>query len=149
MNRTHMDLLYGGKPLPPQQPAKAKVKRISKPKDLIPTEASEQATFIHWLRAKQIPYCATANANTMSFTNRDIAVKVMAKQKAQGLSPGFFDLIIFLPKEIVFIEMKRTKGGVVSEDQLDWLERYQSYPYCKAFICYGADCAIETIKGLL
>jgi hypothetical protein len=73
----------------------------------------------------------------------------MAKQKALGLSPGFFDLIIFLPKQIVFLEMKRIKGGFVSEDQKDWLEIYGQYPYCKGIICYGCDNAIAEITKLL
>jgi len=150
MNRTHLDLLYGGVALPPQKPkAPAKVRKPKAPAELVPTEASEQATFIHWLRAKRIPYCSTPNANSMSFTNREMAVRVMAKQKAQGLSPGFFDLTIFLPKQIVFLEMKRIKGGVVSEDQKDWLEIYGQYPYCTGIICYGADHAIAEITKLL
>lgn len=42
------------------------------------------------------------------------------KNKLEGVNPGFPDYIVATTKELVFIEMKRVKGGVVSDNQKAW-----------------------------
>lgn len=42
------------------------------------------------------------------------------KQKKEGLRPGFPDLVIVFDTTVLFLEMKRTKGGVLSVQQKEW-----------------------------
>ena len=113
------------------------------------TEADEQKAFIAYLQAKGFPYCAIPNANAMSFIDRALAVKIMAKMKAQGLQKGFPDLIVFLPSCVAFVEMKRKKGGVASEEQKDWINLINGYPYAFGAICKGAKEARSFIDNLI
>ena len=126
-----------------KKPRKAKIKPLEA------TEADEQRAFITYLQAKGFPYCAIPNANAMSFINRALAVKIMAKMKAQGLQKGFPDLIVFLPSCIAFVEMKRAKGGVASEEQKDWINLINGYPYAFGAICKGAKEARSFIDNLI
>jgi hypothetical protein len=47
---------------------------------------------------------------------------VKAKNKAKGVRPGIPDFLIVLSHGVVFIELKKVKGGVVSDNQKAWLE---------------------------
>jgi len=61
------------------------------------------------------------------------------KAKAEGEKNGIPDLFLPLPTSEyhgLFIEMKKLKGGVVSEYQKDWLERLNTAGY-KAVVCKG------------
>lgn len=114
---------------------------------LIAPEYLEQEAVCQWLTASKINHFAVPNANAMSSLSRDMAVAVMGKLKKSGLKKGVPDLVIFMNK-IVFIEMKKTKGGKVSKEQMDWINYINTLPYAKAFICCGAVEAIDTIKKI-
>lgn len=46
------------------------------------------------------------------------------RNKREGVKSGIPDyLIVFKNKKILFLEMKRQKGGTVSVEQKDWLEK--------------------------
>lgn len=45
-----------------------------------------------------------------------------AKNKRQGVRPGVPDYLIVLPYCLLFIELKRTKGGKVSSEQQKWID---------------------------
>lgn len=55
-----------------------------------------------------------------------------AKLKAEGVSPGVPDL--FVPAWVLWVEMKRSKGGTLSPEQKDW-------------IAYLDDCGYQCIVG--
>jgi hypothetical protein len=60
------------------------------------------------------------NHRIFSIPNGGSRNKVEAQNlKMEGVSPGVPDLMI--PSLRLFIEMKRTKGGVVSPEQNEWL----------------------------
>jgi hypothetical protein len=40
------------------------------------------------------------------------------------------DLLVIIDKMLIFIEMKRTKGGVVSKEQKEWIERLDRADQC-------------------
>lgn len=116
----------------------------------IPTEESEQVALVQWLRLKKIPHAHIPNEGKM-------AIQYMKKQKAQGLSKGFPDLIVFAPSKILFVEMKRraieTKTGKmsishtkVSGEQKDWIDTINCYDYAIAKVCYGFNEAKEFIE---
>lgn len=81
-----------------------------KSKKYIPTEHAEQVGFIQWWR-KTFP-----SLIIFSIPNGGRrAMSVAKKLKAEGLTPGVPDL--YCPRLKLWIEMKRTKGGSLSEEQ--------------------------------
>lgn len=80
-----------------------------------------------------------------------------AKNKLMGVNKGVPDYIIFIKKEkcsanedlLVFIEMKRERGGVVSQEQKDWLANLDKVNGVRAYVCRGFTEAEEVIRKLL
>jgi Holliday junction resolvase len=65
-----------------------------------------------------------------------------------GVKSGCPDFVVVLKDKIVFIEMKRQKGGVVSDDQVEWIAAILSSGGYAA-ICKGADEAISYLGKLI
>jgi len=68
--------------------------------------------------------------------------------KRMGYTAGTPDLMIFEARKkyhALFIEMKKTKGGVVSENQKAFLKKLNENGY-KAVVCHGAQEAISEIE---
>ena len=109
-------------------------------------EDREQQTVVQYLDLLRIDFCAVPNGG-----HRHKAVA--AKLKATGVKSGVPDLLIFTrPKGFtrasgVAIEMKRKKGGVVSENQREWLTKLDEHGWL-TFVCRGADEAITVIDRL-
>lgn len=61
---------------------------------------------------------------------------VKRKNKLMGVRKGFPDYVVITDKEIVFIEMKRKKGGVTSPEQKEWIEAFRSLGL-RAEVCKG------------
>ena len=97
----------------------------------VPTEHQEQVAFIQWFRRTypDVRIFAIPNGEARSQS-------AGARLKAEGVSAGVPDL--FIPAWNTWIEMKRSKGGSVSEKQKDWLAYLESIGH-KAFVCKGAD----------
>mgnify|MGYP001007545441 FL=1 len=90
-----------------------------------PTEDQEQEAFVQWLRLKGYPHFRVPNETYTKSWNQK------AKNKKLGVSSGVPDLAVVVPDvwhvygdnvptntytgRLVFIEMKRKKGGVTSE----------------------------------
>ena len=117
---------------------------------LVPTEAQEQTSLFHWakLQTRKYPELALmyhipngGSRNTVEAHNL----------KMQGVKPGVPD--IFLPVARggfhgLFIEMKRRKGGEVSQEQKGWLEALQGQGY-RAEVCKGWEEAKNLIEKYL
>ena len=73
---------------------------------------------------------------------------VKMKNKAIGVRPGVPDLMVIVKSKLIFIELKRTKGGVVSDFQKDWIERLNKCDGISAYVCKGADEAINIIEKM-
>ena len=133
----------------PKQVVKAK-KRMAKipfrKETVVPLEESEQMAFIQYLQYKKIDYFAVPNSNALSSLNKLMAVKVMAKMKKVGLVSGVSDLVVMLNHKILFIEMKRIKGGTVSNNQKKFLKMVDKYSYAEGFVAYGCKGAIEIVE---
>lgn len=72
------------------------------------------------------------------------------KNKRMGVYPGFPDYCILLPSIIVFIEMKRRKGGKLTDAQQEWIIELNNYNDCvHAFVCYGFDEAKKLIDNAI
>ena len=78
-----------------------------------PLEDDEQIAFINWFKSKYKDYLI------FSIPNGGSRNKIEAsKLKKTGLTAGIPDMAILMPnKEIVFLEMKRQKGGELSPVQ--------------------------------
>ena len=115
-----------------------------------PTEAQEQTAVFNWAAVMvrrwpelrllhHIPNGGSRNAREAH------------NLRMQGVKAGIPD--IFLPVARggwhgLYIEMKRRKGGRLSDEQAAMLEALRKQGYC-AWVCKGADSAIELITGYL
>jgi ribosomal protein L33 len=61
-----------------------------------------------------------------------------SKNKRLGVKKGFPDYCIVFNGKVLFIEMKREHGGVVSPEQKEWLEMLEKGD-CEAVICHVFD----------
>ena len=106
------------------------------------TEHDEQVAFCQYLDFVHLTYFAVPNGSNKSMTARN-------KFKAEGLKAGVPDIVILLEGgKTVFIEMKRKKGGTVSKEQKEWLERLRVLGF-DAYVCKGAKEAIEAVQKYL
>ena len=113
------------------------------------TEHQEQATVVSWCKRKGIVVASVPNGFFVP-TGKSQQAKnrlhgQIAKLKAEGYAPGFTDLMVFLPGMILFIEMKKKSGGVLSENQKCWEKILRGLGYF-VVVCNGAGSAIQCIE---
>lgn len=103
-----------------------------------PTEAQEQTTLFQWaaLMAHRWPELRLLHAIPNGGSRNPIEAVHL---KQQGVKPGIPD--IFLPCARgewhgLYIEMKRRKGGRVSDEQWEMIRLLIEQKY-KAVVCYG------------
>lgn len=125
----------------------SKIKKI--PEITVPTEEEEQIAVMQWV-ALQTPGHPELQLLHHIPNGGSRGKREAVRFQAMGVKPGIPDL--FLPCARgrwhgLYIEMKR-KGGTVSPPQkrLHPLLTEQGYAVC---VCYGADQAIEALKGYL
>lgn len=108
-------------------------------KKILPLEEDEQKALVYWLKLKGIKHTAVPNSTyTKSWSQK-------TKNTQMGLCAGLPDLVICLPKELLFIEMKR-KPNKPSIDQLDWINRLNDYRGVRAIVCYSFEEAKKEIE---
>jgi len=108
-----------------------------------PSEFTEQKRLITLLKYEfpKLLYCASAGGMRTG-------MHTAKKMKATGYVKGFPDIFIYEPRgkyHGLAIELKRESGGTISPEQKLWRDNLKSRGYA-AYICRGADEAIETIK---
>lgn len=118
-------------------------------------EDDECKVFHQWLELKHIPHTHIANE---SRGGTRAAMIRGAKLKAMGQSAGYWDYDLYLPitgitgevdaYQLVKIEMKRKKGGVISADQKRWGDIFELAGIPCA-VCRGADEAIKQVESWL
>ena len=129
----------------PDKILKAKKRSLDGSNDDL-SEYEHQKIFVKWLRDNKIKCASSGNGFAL---NTQDNVMYMAKLKASGLSKGFPDLEVFIGNgKSLYIEMKRKKGGVVSEEQKKWITWLNDNGY-SAKVCHGADEAIEYVRGFI
>lgn len=113
-----------------------------KSEDNIPLEKDEQKRLCKWLKENKIGHFATGLGVKLG-----LDVKYVASLKSQGHYSGIPDLVVLLGNgKICFIELKRQKGGVVSEEQKKWIDYLNNNGY-PAKVCKGCDEAIKFIES--
>ena len=107
-------------------------------KKQVPTESEEQQTLFRWaeMQCGRYPELALMfhipNEGKRSWMTG-------GRMKAEGLKSGVPDIFLPVPRgefHGLFVEMKRTKGGTVSDCQKLWLHDLQKQGYCAA-VCRG------------
>lgn len=115
--------------------------QTSRSKNNSPLEHEEQVGFINWFREtfKGVLIFAIPNGEHR-------AVSVAKRLKAEGVVKGIPDM--FIPEWNVWIEMKRQKGGRLSEDQSDIIDYLESIGH-DVVVGYGARDASEKLLKLM
>ncbi len=104
-------------------------------------ETEEQETLVCYLEIKKLKFSAIPNGMYTKSWN------VKRKNKREGLRAGVPDMMVILPKKLLFIELKREKGGVVSPEQKEWIERLNEIgDQVEAVVCRGCGEAIDKIE---
>lgn len=73
---------------------------------------------------------------------------VKTKNKQEGVHIGVPDYIIVTSGKVLFIELKRTKGSVTSDEQINWLTALEGKEIV-TYLAHGADDAIKFVEEQL
>ena len=116
----------------------------------VPLEDAEQRIIFQWaaMETAARPELGLLYAIPNGGTR---AIKTAIALKAQGVKSGVPDMCLPVARggyHGLYIELKRQKGGTVSETQKSWITALNTQGY-KAIICHGAEEAIGTIKEYL
>ena len=104
------------------------------------TEDQEQMLFVQWFR-RQYPTIRIFSIPNGGARHPAVA----AKLKATGTSAGVPDL--FIPAWSTWVEMKRAKGGRLSEVQKDWIEYLEGIGH-KVLVGHGFEDAMTKVQQL-
>lgn len=112
----------------------------------VPTEAQEQMTLFSWAAMQSGKY---PELNLLYHVpNGGSRHKAEAgRLRAEGVKAGVPDLCLPVPRggfHGLYIELKRLRGGRISEHQTEWMEALIRQGYCVA-LCEGWERAAETI----
>lgn len=116
----------------------------------IPTESEEQCLLFEWAEMSLAKYPELAllfHVPNGSSKSKFQAVKF----KREGLKAGVPDLCLPVARQgyhALYIEMKRTEGGRLSDAQKWWLENLQKQGN-KAVVCKGFEEAVSVIEDYL
>ena len=106
--------------------------------DYIPTESVEQQCLFNWAKLREARYPELALMfHIPNGGKRNIAEAT--RFKAEGVKAGVPDICLPVPRDTyhgLWIELKRTKHGTVSEHQKKWLKELNTQGYC-AVVCHG------------
>lgn len=109
-----------------------------------PQEKDEQIAVIQFCSILGIPVFHIANGGSRNYLE---AINL----KRQGVKAGVPDLMIPMAMKGyngLFIEMKRVKGGRVSDEQREWITLLNANGYL-AVVCKGSGEAIDTIRNYI
>lgn len=115
-----------------------------KVKTVVPTEFSEQIKLCVALDKLGLLYYAVPNGGKRSYLE---AINF----KRGGVKAGVPDICVAearSPYHGLYIELKRLKGGRVSEEQQHWIDALQARGY-RAEVCKGAAEAMAVIEDYL
>lgn len=108
-----------------------------KPINNTPTEFQEQTRYVKWLKANEILFFAIPNGGSKTVYQRMV-------HKAEGLIAGIPDILVAEPCGAfhgLFVELKRTRGGVISGEQEIMMAKLKAKGYA-VMVAYGCDDAI-------
>lgn len=116
------------------------------PRMPVPSEEQEQRVVVRWLELHGVLFCHVPNGGS----RRRVEAAIF---RGLGVQPGVPDLLIFDPppaapdRRGTALEMKRRKGGRLTDLQRRWLEALQARGWYAA-VCHGADEALAVLQRL-
>ena len=116
----------------------------------LPTEETEQKALFDWAAYQKCKYPELECMYHIPNEGKR-SPQAGAKLKRMGLSPGVPDICLPVAHggySALYIELKRTKGGKLSDKQRAWLDRLNKWG-CLAVRCDGWEQAKRVIKGYL
>lgn len=117
---------------------------------VIPLEEIEQEHVFLWASMEERAYPELAMLYAIPNGGKR-AIKTAVALKKQGVKRGVPDMCLPVSRggyHGLYIELKRQKGGTVSDEQREWIAALNTQGY-KAIVCHGAEEAIEQIRGYL
>lgn len=116
----------------------------------VPSEAQEQTWLFHWaeLAKGKFPELALMYHIPNGGSRNKLEA---AHLQAQGVKPGVPDVCLPVARSGfhgLYVEMKRLRGGKVSENQRTWISMLREQGY-QAAVCKGWEDAAELIKSYL
>jgi hypothetical protein len=116
----------------------------------VPTEAQEQVALFQWARMNRGKYPALDLLHAIP--NGGSRNPIEARHlKEQGVKPGVPDICLPVPSAhhtALYIELKRRKGGRVSDEQRGWIAALNRVG-CRAVVCKGWEEAKAEIERYL
>lgn len=115
-----------------------------------PTEAQEQESLFRWAAYNRVKYPELELMYHVPNGGGRNLIEA-AHLKAQGVKPGVPDICLPVPNikyTALYIELKRRKGGKVSDAQRGWITALNRVG-CRAVVCHGWDEAREEIERYL
>ena len=115
------------------------------------SEHTEQAAVVEYIQRKYPNALFWSTPNGAMMGGGRLGALRMNSLKREGLLPGVSDLTIFEPRgkySAMFLEMKRTKGGVASDNQM-WFLREVEKRGAFGVIAYGYDEAVNAVDMYL
>lgn len=115
-------------------------------RSVVLSEEVEQVALARYLDMMGVRWFHAANGGKRN-------VVVAKKLKSAGVKPGVPDIIIIdIPPNYptapgAVIELKRTRGGVVSPEQEDWLQHFEAHGWC-CCVAKGAADGIRFLREL-
>lgn len=114
---------------------------------VIPLEEIEQEHVFLWASMEERAYPELAMLYAIPNGGKR-AIKTAVALKKQGVKRGVPDMCLPVPRggfNGLYIELKRVKGGTVSDEQGAWINALNAQGY-RAVVCCGAQEAIKTIR---
>lgn len=122
--------------------------KLTPPPVYVPKEYDEQIAVFEWLKWSKLPGADMAYA---TLNGVRLPIGLARKMKRAGLCAGPPDINIDVARHGFHglrVEMKREKGGVLSEAQQAWHIRLQEEGYL-VVVAAGAALAVSAIKSYL
>lgn len=117
--------------------------------EMVPTEDEEQMALFTWAHHMAVTGKHPELFRLFHVPNGGSRGPAEAGRfKAMGVRPGVPDVFLDVPRgdfHGLRIEMKRRRGGELSEAQADWIDYYNQIGY-RAVVCYGWDEARRAIE---
>lgn len=108
-----------------------------------PLESEEQRAIVDYCEIRGLKFSAIPNSTyTTSW-------KQKMHNKSVGLRAGLPDMVIIVGDTLLLCEIKRLKGGKLSEEQRGWIEALKKCNNVEVIVSYGANEAINYIEKKL
>lgn len=109
------------------------------------SEEEEQKALVNWLKVNKIDFFSIPNENLFTTLLKQHLPKslhhlifvIEKRLVAMGKKKGASDIVVFLDNVILFVEMKRQKGGTLSKEQKLFMEMANKYKYAESYRANG------------